>query len=162
MSVYTLIMFKDMPRESLYQFARQQVPCVGFNVRRTTRLVTQFYDKMLVPSGLRSTQYSLLNVLSLTGELRINDLAHLLAMDRTTLTRNLRPLIKQGLVKISTGSDRRARIILLTSKGRSAMDKATPFWEQAQSHITKQLGASNWDRVMGELHKISMIAEDRI
>lgn len=155
-------MFRDMPRESLYQFARQQVPCVGFNVRRATRLVTQFYDKMLAPSGLRSTQYSLLNVLSLTDELRMQDLALVLAMDRTTLTRNLRPLIKQGLVKVSTGSDRRARLVLLTSKGNDAMKKAVPFWEQAQAHITERLGASNWDRVMGDLHKISMLAEDGI
>lgn len=153
-------MFKDMPRESLYQFARQQIPCVGFNVRRATRLVTQFYDKILAPSGLRSTQYSLLNVLSLTDELRMNDLAHLLAMDRTTLTRNLRPLVKQDLIKISTGSDRRARLIQLTSKGGEAMRKATAYWEQAQAHITERLGASNWDKVMGELHQISMIAED--
>lgn len=153
-------MFKDMPRESLYQFARQQVPCVGFNVRRATRLVTQLYDKMLAPSGLRSTQYSLLNVLSLTNELRMNDLALILAMDRTTLTRNLRPLVKQGWIKVSTGSDRRTRIILLTSKGRDVMKKAVPFWEQAQTHVTKRLGASNWDRLMGDLHKISMIAED--
>jgi DNA-binding MarR family transcriptional regulator len=153
-------MFKDMPRESLYQFARQQVPCVGFNFRRATRLVTQFYDKMLVPSGLRSTQYSLLNVLSLTDELRMQDLALILAMDRTTLTRNLRPLVRQGLVKITTGSDRRTRIILLTSKGRDVMNKAAPFWKQAQEQVTNRLGASNWDKIMGELHKISMIAED--
>lgn len=149
-----------MPRESLYQFARQQVPCVGFNVRRATRLVTQFYDKVLAPSGLRSTQYSLLNVLFLTDELRMQDLALILAMDRTTLTRNLRPLIKRGWVKVSMGSDRRARLILLTSRGRDVMKKALPYWEQAQAHITERLGTSNWDRVMGELHKISIIAED--
>ncbi|HUG34782.1 MAG TPA: MarR family winged helix-turn-helix transcriptional regulator [Anaerolineales bacterium] len=153
-------MFKDMPRESLYQFARRQVPCVGFNVRRATRLVTQYYDKILAPSGLRSTQYSLLNVLSLVNNLRMNDLALILAMDRTTLTRNLRPLIKQGLIKVSTGSDRRTRLILLTTKGRDVMIKATPYWERAQAHITNHLGASNWDKVMGELHQISMIAED--
>lgn len=151
-----------MPRESLYEFARQQVPCVSFNFRRATRLVTQLYDKILAPSGLRSTQYSLLNVLSLTDELRMQDLALVLAMDRTTLTRNLRPLIKQGFVKVSMGSDRRSRLVLLTSKGKDVMKKALPFWEQAQAYITERLGAANWDKVMVELHKISMIAEDGI
>ena len=155
-------MFKDMPRESLYQFARQHVLCVGFNVRRATRLVTQYYDKILAPSGLRSTQYSLLNVLSLTDELGMQDLALVLAMDRTTLTRNLRPLVKQGLVKVSTGRDRRARLVMLTSKGKDAMKKALPFWEQAQAHITNHLGVSNWGRIMGDLHKVSMLAEDGI
>jgi DNA-binding MarR family transcriptional regulator len=151
-----------MPRESLYQFARENVPCVGFNIRRATRLVTQFYDKMLAPSGLRSTQYSLLNVLSLMDAPCMNDLALILAMDRTTLTRNLHPLLEQGLVKIAAGSDRRARLIQLTSKGRNVLSNATPYWEQAQVHITEQLGASNWDKIMGELHMISMIAEDAL
>ena len=153
-------MFKDMPRESLYQFARQQVPCVGFNVRRATRLITQFYDKMLAPSGLRSTQYSLLNVLSLMNDLRMQDLALILAMDRTTLTRNLRPLTKQGLIKLSTGRDRRARLVQLTAKGKTVLAEALPYWEQAQVYITERLGPSTWDKVVEELHKISMIAED--
>jgi DNA-binding MarR family transcriptional regulator len=155
-------MLENMSRHSLYQFARQQVPCVGFNVRRATRLVTQFYDKMLAPSGLRSTQYSLLNVLSLMTDLRMQDLAVILAMDRTTLTRNLRPLIKQGLINVSTGSDRRARFVQLTSKGKNTLGKALPYWEQAQAYITERLGVSKWDKVMDELHKISKIVEDGI
>ena len=57
MRVYTLIMFKDMPKVRLYEFARHAVPCVGFNTRRATRLITQYYDKALAPAGLRSTQY---------------------------------------------------------------------------------------------------------
>jgi DNA-binding MarR family transcriptional regulator len=92
----------------------------------------------------------------------MQDLALVLAMDRTTLTRNLRLLIKQGFVKVSMGSDRRSRLVLITSKGKDVMKKALPFWEQAQAYITERLGAANWDKVMGELHKISKIAEDGI
>ncbi len=153
-------MFKDMPRESLYEFARQQVPCVGFNTRRVTRLVTQYYDRTLAPTGLRSTQYSLLSVLSLMDEFLMQDLALVLAMDRTTLTRNLNPLLKQGLVKVSVGNDRRARPVKITPKGKLALENAHPFWEKAQSHITDRLGISNWDRIMGDFHKISMIVEE--
>lgn len=153
-------MFKNLPRESLYEFARQQVPCVGFNTRRATRLVTQFYDENLAPTGLRSTQYSLLSVLSQIGELLIQDLAHVLAMDRTTLTRNLNPLLKKGLVKVSVGNDRRARPVAITPKGVQALNEAHPYWEKAQSYITDRLGVTNWDRIMGDLHKISMIVED--
>jgi DNA-binding MarR family transcriptional regulator len=152
-------MFKDMPKESLYEFARQTVPCVGFNTRRATRLITQYYDKALAPAGLRSTQYSLLSVLSMLDEVSMQDLAFVLAMDRTTLTRNLNPLLKKGLVKVSVGSDRRARPIKITSKGKSALEKALPYWEKAQSQIVDDLGASNWDQIMRGLHQISMIVE---
>ncbi len=153
-------MFKGMPKESLYEFARQAVPCVGFNTRRATRLITQFYDKALAPAGLRSTQYSLLSVLSLMAEVTMQDLAVVLAMDRTTLTRNLSPLLKKGLVKVSVGSDRRARPIRITPKGKTALENAFPYWEEAQSHILNNLGDSRWDQIVRGLHEISMIVEE--
>lgn len=153
-------MFKDMPKENLYEFARQAVPCVGFNTRRATRLITQYYDKALTPAGLRSTQYSLLNALSMLGEASMQDMSTLMAMDRTTLTRNLSPLLKKGLIKVSVGSDRRARPIQITPKGKSALEKALPYWEKAQTHILDTLGADKWDAMMRGLHQISMIVEE--
>ena len=153
-------MLKDMPKENLYEFARQAVPCVGFNTRRATRLITQYYDKALAPAGLRSTQYSLLNGLSMLGEASMQDISIMMAMDRTTLTRNLSPLVKKGLVKVSVGSDRRARPIQITPKGKSALEKALPYWEKAQTHILDTLGADKWDAMMRGLHQISMIVEE--
>lgn len=153
-------MLKEMPKESLYEFARQAVPCVGFNTRRATRLVTQYYDKALAPTGLRSTQYSLLSALSMLGDASMRDMTTMMAMDRTTLTRNLSPLLKMGLVKVSVGRDRRARPIKITPKGESALEKAIPYWEKAQSHIVDSLGASVWDQIMRGLHQISMIVEE--
>ena len=153
-------MFKEMPKESLYEFARQAVPCVGFNTRRATRLVTQYYDKALTPTGLRSTQYSLLNALSMLGEASMQDMSIMMAMDRTTLTRNLSPLLKKGLVKVSVGSDRRSRPIKITSRGKSALEEALPYWQKAQSHIVDSFGADNWDQLMRGLHQISMIVEE--
>jgi DNA-binding MarR family transcriptional regulator len=153
-------MFKEMPRENLYEFARQAIPCVGFNTRRATRLITQYYDKALAPVGLRSTQYSLLSALSMTEEVTMHDLAFVLAMDRTTLTRNLSPLLKKGWIKVSVGDDRRARPVKITPKGKSILENALPFWEKAQSHITDSLGDSKWDQIMRGLHKISMIVEE--
>ncbi|NPV56085.1 MAG: winged helix-turn-helix transcriptional regulator [Anaerolineae bacterium] len=144
----------------LYAFARQNVPCVGFNVRRATRLVTQFYDRALAPAGLRSTQFSLLNVLAMVPALRMQDLADILAMDRTTLTRNLKPLLKQGWVKTTVGADRRARMVQITPGGRNVMHGAQPMWEEAQKYITERLGADTWDGVMEDLHRLSMIVED--
>mgnify|MGYP001422028706 CR=1 FL=1 len=153
-------MFKEMPKESLYEFARQAVPCVGFNTRRATRLVTQYYDKALAPTGLRSTQYSLLNALSMLGEASMQDMSIMMAMDRTTLTRNLSPLLKKGLVKVSVGSDRRSRPIKITPRGKSALEEALPYWQKAQSHIVDSFGADNWDQLMRGLHQISMIVEE--
>ncbi len=155
-------MFKDMPKESLYEFARQAVPCVGFNTRRATRLITQYYDKALAPAGLRSTQYSLLTLLSMMGEAPMQEAAYVLAMDRTTLTRNLSPLLKKGLVKVTVGSDRRSRPLALTSKGQSALEKALPYWQAAQSRIVDTIGAEQWDAMMRGLHQISMIVEEEI
>lgn len=153
-------MFKDMPKENLYEFARQAVPCVGFNTRRATRLITQYYDKALAPTGLRSTQYSLLNALSMLGEASMQDMSIIMAMDRTTLTRNLSPLVKMGLVKVSVGSDRRSRPITVTLKGKSALEKALPYWQEAQSHIVDAVGSEQWDAMMRGLHQISLIVEE--
>lgn len=153
-------MFKDLPKENLYEFARQAVPCVGFNTRRATRLITQYYDKALAPAGIRSTQYSLLSLLSMMGEAPMQEVAYVLAMDRTTLTRNLNPLVRQGLVKVQVGSDRRSRPLLLTAKGQSMLEKALPYWEAAQSRIVDEIGADKWDSIMRSLHQISLIVEE--
>lgn len=155
-------MFKEMPKEDLYEFARQAVPCVGFNTRRATRLVTQYYDKALAPAGLRSTQYSLLNALAMLGEASMQDMSLIMAMDRTTLTRNLSPLLKKGLVKVSVGTDLRSRPIQITPKGRTVLEKALPYWQKAQSHIVNTVGAENWEQIMKALHKISMIVEENV
>jgi DNA-binding MarR family transcriptional regulator len=152
--------FKNLPKESLYEFARQAVPCVGFNTRRATRLITQYYDKALAPAGLRSTQYSLLSLLAMMGEAPMQEVAYVLALDRTTLTRNLNPLLRKGLVKVTVGSDRRARPLALTAKGKSALEKALPFWQAAQARIVNEIGAEQWEAMMRGLHQISMIVEE--
>ena len=153
-------MFKEMPKESIYEFARQMVPCVGFNTRRASRLITQYYDQALAPAGLRSTQYSLLTALTLLDEAYMQDLAFVLAMDRTTLTRNLKPLLNKNLIEVSTGKDRRAHPIKMTPMGKSVLELATPYWEKAQGQIVNSLGAANWNQIMRGLHQISMIVEE--
>lgn len=153
-------MFKEMPREDLYEFARQIAPCVGFNTRRATRLVTQYYDHALAPVGLRSTQYSLLSLLSLVDEIPMQELAFMLAMDRTTLTRNLSPLLDRELVQVAASADRRVHPIQITAQGRTKLEEALPLWEQAQAYIVDRLGADKWDEMMRGLHQISMIVED--
>lgn len=153
-------MFKEMTRADLYEFARQAVPCVGFNTRRATRLISQYYDKALAPAGLRSTQYSLLSLLAMMGEAPMQEVAQVLAMDRTTLTRNLDPLVRKGWVKVAIGRDRRARPLAITARGLSVLDKALPYWQAAQDRIVNALGAEHWAALMQGLHQISLIVEE--
>ena len=74
----------------------------------------------------------------------MTELAELMAMDRTTLTRNLRPLEKEALAAVTPGADRRTRSVALTAAGRSRLEQALPAWRQAQAYMAEQLGAAQW------------------
>ena len=106
--------------------------------------MTQAYDAALEPCGLRATQFSVLVGLSLGERFPISRFADALVMDRTTLTRNLRPLERRGLVRIEPGPDRRERYITLTGAGREALAKALPVWRTAQARALKQIGDAQW------------------
>lgn len=115
--------------------------CVCFNLRKAARAVTQLYDAVLRPSGLRVTQFSVLAVLARTGALTQSRLAQATVTDRTTLTRNLRLLEAKGLIRVARGADRREREVGLTEPGRKALAKAYPLWREAQARM-----ASHFDR----------------
>ena len=103
------------------QVARQ---CACFNLRKATRAVTQLYDEVLRETGIRVTQLTLLVAAYLSGEIPISQMAEVLVMDRTTLTRNLKPLQIQGLIAIRSGADRREKLVTLTTRGRAMVSKA--------------------------------------
>jgi DNA-binding MarR family transcriptional regulator len=125
--------------------------CACNNVRRAARAVTQLYDETLRPTGLRATQFTLLTALRIQGPISLNRLAEQLVMDRTTLTRNLQPLEKKGLVHIEAGEDRRTREASLTDTGHRALAKAFPLWRQAQSRVAEGLGEERLQGLLGEL-----------
>ena len=125
--------------------------CLCFNLRKAARAVTQLYDAALEPAGLRATQFSLLAVLDRRDAVTITDLARAMVMDRTTLTRNLRPIEKQGLVAVAPGDDRRTREVRLTQRGRTALTRATPRWRHAQARMLDALGDRRARRLLGEL-----------
>lgn len=122
-----------------------QLPCACANLRRATRAVTQIYDQELRQVSLRSTQFTLLQVLDSTGKVTQGALGDLLAMDSTTLTRTLRLLVGKGWVRSLPGEDRRERHLLLTPAGRRQLDQARPHWERAQQRLRKVLGDSRWE-----------------
>lgn len=125
--------------------------CVGSNIRRTDRVVTQFYDAILAPSGLYATQFGLLTLLLDAGPITINHLAKGMDADRTTLTRNLAVLVKMGLVRNEPGDDRRMRLVRLTPEGEAAIARAWPLWQEAQTRIERILGADRVDALLAEL-----------
>lgn len=120
--------------------------CACFAVRRAARIITQHYDRSLRPSGLRATQFTLLSMLALGGPLPLSRVADRLGMERTTLSRNLQPLLAQGLVTVRHGDDHRVRTITITAKGRRAALAALPHWRKAQralaGHLTRGVLAS--------------------
>lgn len=130
-----------------------QVPllCIGMHVRRASRIITQIYDEALRPLGLQLNQFTLLASIKLLGSTAITRLAEGLFMDQTTLTRNLKPLEKRGLIVITPGEDRRVRVVCLTQEGHMLLDSALPLWEKAQNRITEKFGAQQTQELLSIL-----------
>ncbi len=139
----------------------EAVHCTCFGLRKAARAVTQMYDAALEPSGLRATQFSLLAKLRIEGPLTISRLAEAMVMDRTTLTRNLRPLDRQGLVAVAPGRDRRTRQVRLTARGRTRFTQAFPLWRRAQARLTRGLGAARCKHLLSDLDLAVAAAHDR-
>jgi DNA-binding MarR family transcriptional regulator len=125
--------------------------CACHKVRAAARAVTRAYDQALRPVGLRATQLAVLVAVAMDDAISINALAKLMGMDRTTLTRNLRPLEKEGLVTRGIEGWRRSRVLQVTKKGRSRLRQALPIWSRAQQVLRKKLGDHNWDLIRNGL-----------
>ena len=115
--------------------------CTCLAVRQAARHITQFYDQHLAPSGLRTTQFSILARLKRTGPMTINALADEMVMDRTTLGRNILPLEREGLISIAPGRrDRRSKELRLTEAGDARLRAARKGWRQAQTGFAATFG----------------------
>lgn len=114
--------------------------CAQASLRRAMRVVSQHYDAALKPAGLRATQFTLLAVLDGKGPMPVTRLADLLVVDRTTLTRNLKPLAAKGWIEIGTAKDERVRPVEITEKGRAVVARATPLWAATQEKVEAGLG----------------------
>jgi DNA-binding MarR family transcriptional regulator len=131
---------KDIAQMALADVLRVESSCTCLNVRMAARVLTQRYDAALAPAGVRVTQFSLLVAVAGMQPVSVGDLAARLVMDRTTLTRNLQPLLDAGMVSSVAGSDRRRREIELTDAGRQALAEAFRLWKKVQSGTTATLG----------------------
>jgi DNA-binding MarR family transcriptional regulator len=107
--------------------------CHCYALRRAARLVTQHYDRLMRPSGLRTTQFTLLVTLAEAGPMPMTRLAGRLGLERTSLTRNLKPLDAKGWVVVAADADRRVHTVAITASGRAKARAALPHWRKAQA-----------------------------
>src|SRR5512144_156349 len=128
--------------------------CACHKVRMAARAVTRAYDEALRPTGLRATQLAVLVAVALADAISITSLAGSLGMERSSLTRTLRPIEKDGLVILGTEGWRRSRSLRITLKGRSALREALPVWEKAQSNLKRKLGNADWTLVIDGLERL--------
>jgi len=133
-------------------------PCVCNTLRMVTRAVTQLYDDVLRPSGLRVTQFSILATLARLGEANLRQLGDRLGIDQTTLTRSLTLLERDGLIERASHPDGRIKAMRLTSRGRRALEVARPLWARAQNKVLREFGTKAWADTQRRLSHLLHVA----
>jgi len=138
----------------------EQVPvtCMGFHVRRASRIMAQLYDAAFRPVGLVQTQFTLLVAIHLLEPVPITQLAQELFTDQTTITRNIKLLEKRGLVTSNPGDDRRVKLVSLTDEGQIALEQALPLWEQAQTEVMQRFGQQKWQTLLSLLSEVKILS----
>lgn len=134
--------------------------CLSLALRQASRAVSRVYDEELRRIGLRTTQFSMLRVLSANGELRQRDLAELTVHEETTLTRNLRPLLLAGWVTERPGHDRREKWLKITPSGVAKLKAARPLWKRAQQRMRSSLSEEAWQNLLVVLPEVARQAAE--
>jgi len=135
--------------------ALPNLPCLCGTLRRTARVVTQAYDQALRPTGLRATQFTVLQALSLAGEVSQGQLGESLGIDSTTLTRTLKVMRREGWIAERAGEDRRERWIRLAPAGQERFRLAVPAWDEAQARLRRWLGEQGWQELMEMSNRVT-------
>src|ERR1700720_26744 len=146
------------PNATRELYAPKLGPCACSQVRRLARKLSSLYDTLLSPEGLTIMQYSLLANIERAGQLSHAVLAEKDGMERTTLTRDLRPLTRANWVTAGTGQDRRQHLLQLPAAGRRKLVRSLPLWEEAQGHFLSQIGTES----LQELRTLLTSAESAV
>ena len=133
--------------------------CTLDHLRKATRAVALITDAALAPVQLKSTQFSLLVTLDKCGDIALGQLAKVLVMERTTLTRNIKPLIAKGLVIRKIEQDKRLRILSITKQGKLALQMAQPLWREAQLDLVEKFGTGRWSDLLDDLNFLTREAQ---
>jgi len=128
--------------------------CLFAKTRTVSRFVTNVYTKALKDIGLTAVQYSMLTAILMLKRSNINDLSSVLKMDRTTINRNLKPLVRDGLVYVDESADRREKIVMITKEGEAIYKKGYENWKAAQEMLKETLGEPLWDEMHETLDKV--------
>jgi DNA-binding MarR family transcriptional regulator len=134
--------------------------CLGMALRQATRALTQRYDAGFAAAGIRSTQFNLLVAIAQAPSVPLSRLASAVVMDRTTLTRNLAPLVRRGLVAESGAEDKRVRSYALTPRGKQILARALPDWKAAQARILDALTDEDAERLRRLLRTVVSASRD--
>lgn len=129
--------------------------CTCFNVRRISRVITQFFDAEVRRHGLRPTQTPILGALQAKNGWSMAELSEWLAVERTTLLRNLRPLQRDGLVRVIGGGRGGHVELAITAKGRKALANTLPAWRSAQDKVVRILGKERWSTIISDLQEVA-------
>jgi len=129
--------------------------CVGGGVRKLNRMVTAIYDGALASAGLKSSQFSVMVAVANREQARPAELANLLQMDESTLSRNVERMCARGWLRLERGEDHRSHLIELTEKGRALIRKSLPAWHQAQEEVSHRLGSESVSALRSALRKLS-------
>lgn len=129
--------------------------CVNFNFRRLARKLASRYDQAFQELDLKTTQYSLLAAVHAAGSPSLAELCEGMALDRTTLLRNLVPLERRGLLASPDGQKGQKRQVALTEEGRQLLRRAYEKWRAAQKEAIRTIGRSEWKDLSNELKNLS-------
>lgn len=130
--------------------------CACLAVRQASRMITKAYEEALRPTGLKATQFTMLSATTIAdGKISLTDLAAALGMDRSTFSRNLGPLERQGLVELCDDGHGRARSVRLTEAGATLYAEAVPLWRSAQAELKQALGEDGWQAFHAQMSAAS-------
>ena len=130
--------------------------CLCLHIQRAARALARSYDEALRPLGLTSGQFSLMMSLNRPEAPTMGMVSEVLAMDRTTVTANLKLLERRGLVRIAVDpSDRRSRRLSLTPAGLQLLAQALPLWDRTQDEIRQRMSGIDLERLCKDLHRLS-------
>ena len=139
------------------QYAVFECSCVSYNLRKSSQVVSRIYAKEMQSSPIRGPLFGLMMAINKRGSSSITTLAKDLGLDRTTLTRNLKPLEQKGLIRITPVSANRKEVTLLP-EGQSALRKAMVCWRKAQNKVVGRLGEERWARMREDLTAVMALA----
>ena len=114
--------------------------CLNFSLRKANRVLNKIYDRHMQACGLKSGQFSILKIIELRKQTTSTELKNIMVVDQTTLSRGLKPLIRDGYISVTPGEDARVKLLSLSAEGRKLHAQGNLLWEQAQESVKKQLG----------------------